>query len=58
MLAKVLSTDKAQIRKTEQLQVQTMFSVAKGNGSTLWAVLNIINDDKSVAKTFHWGSKI
>lgn len=53
MLAKVLSADKVQTRKTEQLQVQTMFSVAKDNGSTLWAVLNIINDDKSVAKTFH-----
>lgn len=30
MLAKVLSADKAQIRKAEQLQVQTMFSCAQG----------------------------
>lgn len=59
MLGKVLSADKAQIRETvSSFRYKPRFPVAKDNGSTLWAELSIINNDKSVAKTFYWGNKI
>lgn len=49
-----MSADKAQIRKiVSSFRYKPRFLVAKDNVSTLWAVLNNINDDKSVAKTFH-----
>lgn len=54
MLGKVLSADRAHIRKiVSSFRYKSGFPVAKDNTCTLWAVLNTVNDDKSVAKSFH-----